>query len=78
MQFCCRCHKKGELVMWMPSVGLCKACSYRLTEMLNFLEHYGFVLQKQAEEIKAFGPITNDLSEAMKAAENNAKDPAKA
>jgi len=76
--FCIRCHKKGELVQWMEGIGLCKACSYRLTEMLNFLEHFGYGIQKGADELATFAPITNDLSVALRDAENNVKDPAKA
>lgn len=63
--------------MWMEGIGLCKACSYRLTEMLNFLEHFGYGVQKQAAELAEYAPITNDLSVAMKDSENNAKEPAK-
>lgn len=43
--FCLRCHRKTELQQWMPQIKLCKGCNFRLSEMLNFLEHFGYGVQ---------------------------------
>jgi len=60
MQFCMRCHKRGELVEVVNQVRVCKGCMFRITEIANFFEHFGWGFNKRLEEIVEVQVPAND------------------
>jgi len=51
MEFCMRCHKRSELVEVVNAVRVCRGCMFRITEIANFFEHFGWGFNKRLDEI---------------------------
>ncbi len=57
--FCLRCHKRAELIEVVNKVRVCKACMFRITEIANFFEHFGWGFNKKLVEIEEEVVVAN-------------------
>ena len=73
--FCMRCHKRGETQAIVEGVDVCKACQYKITEIANFFEHFGWGFNHKLVPVEDLG---NTTLAPLNGTESAAKEPAKA